>query len=291
MTKKVTYSLQWVTGREPGQVRFGTTFVCLLFCALTVYEFAVTEHEVLKLILPSLGEIMHELTQFVFENNTETRDTRVFIQHERTPFGEHLALSLSRLGIGLAIGSVLGFGVSVAAMTSPLLRMLVDWVFRILNAVPWAIWVFVIPALLGFSYLAIVIAIAQTVLFKHITFVFYGLRKELYGSDATDLSRRLLIDRAVLSGINRWQLCRHLSIPLALPYLFSALRESSRTAANVIIILEVTLATGIGAQFHQEINNGDMAGAFAVAAIISAIIFIVWQIIQIVEYRVLRWSR
>jgi putative hydroxymethylpyrimidine transport system permease protein len=89
---------------------------------------------------------------------------------------------------------------------------------------------------------------------------------------------------------SRWQIFKRVSIPTALPYVFTGIKISIVFAPIAALFGEWTGASsGLGHQILQDNAQLEIARLFAAVTILSAIGLLLFGLIALVERRVVRW--
>lgn len=109
----------------------------------------------------------------------------------------------------------------------------------------------------------------------------------LNGLSSVDPEARKLMRTLYAS---RWQIFRRLSMPTALPYLFTGIKISIVFAPIGAVFGEwVGASSGLGRQILQNNANLQTADLFAAVAVLSATALTLFGLTALVERRVVRW--
>lgn len=109
----------------------------------------------------------------------------------------------------------------------------------------------------------------------------------LNGLSSVDPEARKLMRTLYAS---RWQIFRRLSVPTALPYLFTGIKISIVFAPIGAVFGEwVGASSGLGRQILQNNANLQTADLFAAVAVLSALALSLFGLTALAERRVVRW--
>lgn len=148
--------------------------------------------------------------------------------------GEAMTLSLHRVGLGFAIGLVLGVGL---ALVSGLLRLgedIVDAPMQMLRTLPWAGLVPLLIIWLGIDETPKVALVAYAVTFPLYINTFAGIRNV----------DRTLVEAAHTLGLKRHELIFQVILPGAMPGLLVGLRYALGSAWLALVFAETVNAQG-----------------------------------------------
>jgi sulfonate transport system permease protein len=196
--------------------------------------------------------------------------------------GEHLTASLTRAGVGLAIGGVLALALGAVAGLLRLGDNLVDPPVQMAR---------MLPHLALLPLLIIWVGIGEPL---KITLVALGVFFPLYFNTYAgirDIDERL-VEAAKTCGLGPWQRLRHVVLPGALPSLFLGLRLAIGAAwLSLVVGEQVNADRGIGFLMMEarEFNQTDVVvfGLFVYALLgLSSDV-----LLRIVERRTLTWRR
>lgn len=109
----------------------------------------------------------------------------------------------------------------------------------------------------------------------------------LHGLSSVDFEARKLMRTLYAS---RWQIFRRLSVPTALPHLFTGIKISIVFAPIGAVFGEwVGASSGLGHQILQDSGQLETAREFAAVGILSAIALVLFGLTVLAERRVVRW--
>lgn len=188
---------------------------------LAAWEGAARAGWVPPLFLPAPSAVAAELVQLVRSGE----------------LARSLALSLTRIGLGLLIGAASGFIIGVLVGISRIAEALLDPLIALTYPIPK---IAVLPLLvlwLGIGEASKVAVIAVGVFFPVCVNTITGVRN-------TD---PLLVRAAVSLGATRWQVIRKVVMVSALPTVFAGLRLATGMALLLVVSAEMIAASaGIG---------------------------------------------
>lgn len=148
-----------------------------------------------------------------------------------------MLISLQRVGIGLAIGLVIGVGLAVLTGLSRLAEDLFDAPMQMLRTIPWPGLIPLLIIWFGIDEAPKVALVAFAVTFPLYLNVYAGIRNV----DAT------LVETARTLGLGRASLIRHVMLPGALPNALVGLRWALGSAWLALVFAEtVNAQAGIG---------------------------------------------
>lgn len=149
----------------------------------------------------------------------------------------HFCLSLERIALGMAIGTVLGAPLGLLLGCSKRADQWFGPVLYILYPLPKVVFLPVLFVLLGLGGEAKVTLIAIAVFFQMMVTM----------RDAAKAVPQSLLEAFWSLGATRWQGFCHVTAPLSLPSLFTALRVTTGTAVAILFIAEsMAGSTGLG---------------------------------------------
>lgn len=194
----------------------------------------------------------------------------------------NVAVSLTRAGIGLVIGVLIGTGLALGAGLSRVGESLIDGPVQVKRAIP----------SLGLVPLMILwLGIGET--FK-IVLIILGVAVHMYiqtHSALTAIDSRY-VELAEVSGVSRAAFIRKVVVPGALPGFFLGLRLSVTGAWLALIVVEqVNAVDGLGKMMFkaQEYGQSDVILVGLVAYGLFG--FASDAVLRLVERRVLSWRR
>jgi NitT/TauT family transport system permease protein len=192
-----------------------------------------------------------------------------------------LAVTLTEVVIGFAIGSMCGILLGIAMVQVPLLDRLVYPYVVGLQTVPKVAIAPLMIVWFGFGISSKIFIVAMTCLFPSLINTIAGLR-------AVDSDRIALIK--AMCG-TRGQLLRYVQLPNALPYIMAGLNTGIVLAVIGAIVGEfVGAKTGIGVLILQANFGLDLASMFAVLVLIAVTGVVLSTILRVIEARLCFWS-
>jgi putative hydroxymethylpyrimidine transport system permease protein len=200
---------------------------------------------------------------------------------QRAYLGENALVTFSEIGIGLAIGGMLGSLVALLLIASAGARR---WLLPLVVASQ-ALPVFAIAPLLviwlGYG-LASKIAMATLIIFFPVASAFFdGLRR-------TDPA---LLDLAKLQGAGKLATLRLIRVPAALPGLASGLRVAAAAAPIGAVVGEwVGASAGLGYVMLHANARMQTDLVFAALAVLGVTAALLWFAVDAVLARLLPWS-
>jgi NitT/TauT family transport system permease protein len=192
-----------------------------------------------------------------------------------------LAVTLTEVIIGFAIGSICGILLGIVMVQVPLLDRLVYPYVVGLQTVPKVAIAPLMIVWFGFGISSKIFIVAMTCLFPSLINTIAGLR-------AVDSDRIALI--TAMCG-TRGQLLRYVQLPNALPYIMAGLNTGIVLAVIGAIVGEfVGAKTGIGVLILQANFGLDLASMFAVLVLIAVTGVLLSTILRVIEARLCFWS-
>ena len=190
--------------------------------------------------------------------------------------------SAARVGVGLALGIVLGTGIGLAIgyfrALDPWLRPILEFL-RALPAVT------ILPAAL--------LLLGATDAMRVSIIVFGCMPPVLLA--AIDGARRvdeLLLDTARVSRLSAWQTVVRVIVPAALPQIFAGIRIALGVALIMMVISELLASqNGLGAFIQRNQRLFNTANVYAGVLVIGVLAWLFTAAMLKLEKRVLRWHR
>jgi NitT/TauT family transport system permease protein len=269
MTDLVTTETQTAEAREPDRVRAaalrGIERLISLAILLTIIEGGIRLFDVPPYVFPAPSAIGVALYEGL-ANGT---------------YLNALAVTLTEILGGFAIGSACGILLGIAMVQVPLLDRLIYPYVVGLQTVPKVAIAPLMIVWFGFGISSKVTIVALTCLFPSLVNTIAGLR-------AVDSDRIALI--TAMCG-SRAQLLRYVQLPNALPYIMAGLNTGIVLAVIGAIVGEfVGAKTGIGVLILQANFGLDLASMFAVLVLIAVTGVALSFILRQVELRLCFWS-
>ena len=194
----------------------------------------------------------------------------------------HTAVTLGEVFGGLALGLTVATGIGYALAKSPLLERLLSPYIVASQAVPIVALAPLLVIWFGFGGLSKVLVCALTVFFPALVNTMVGIRS--VDADLRALMRSL--------GAGRWQVLTLLEAPASLPVLFGGLKVSVTLAVIGAVVGEFVGADrGLGFLVNLARGLLDTPMLFVALFTLVAIALILYSIVALIEYSVLRWQR
>jgi sulfonate transport system permease protein len=204
---------------------------------------------------------------------------------ELTASGElqqHLAASLSRVGVGLVLGMVAGLALAVAAGLTRVGENLLDTNMEIVRAVPNVAFLPLLMVWMGIGETLKVVFIALTVAIAIYINTFASIRQVDAG----------LVEAARTFGVRRWGMIRTVVLPGALPGFLVGLRLAL-TALWVALVFAETInaPTGLGKLMNDSRQYFQLDVMFVVICIYALLGLLSHALIRFLEHVLLDWQR
>ncbi|MHB8499767.1 MAG: ABC transporter permease [Candidatus Acidiferrales bacterium] len=185
---------------------------------------------------------------------------------------DDIRASVTRLVLGMAIGTMLGFAAGVAGTYSRRMARVVQTYVHIAFSIPSLMAAFIALVVFGISDVGVLAAVA-VIVFPFVT------SPVLDGVKALDKS---LSEMARIYNFSRIQHLRHIVVPNIAPYLLSGMRNAHALGWKVLIVAEIfSVRSGIGYEFHQAYDD------FVFSRILAWLVFML-AVIGVIEFAVLR---
>ncbi|MCI1986360.1 MAG: ABC transporter permease subunit [Lactobacillus sp.] len=205
-----------------------------------------------------------------------------FPQLARQQLQWHLFFSLYRLGWSMAIATVLGVVIGIAAVRLPRLGKVLDPLIYLTYPLPKIALLPVVMLLFGLGDGSKIILITLIIVFQ----VIIGVR------DAVRQIPSSLYQGLAVMGANRWQTLRFVTWPASLAGLFSALRIALGSAIATLFFTEVYgTEYGIGYLIMDEWNRLDYLGMYGGIVVLAALAFVLFAALGGLEAWSSRWRR
>lgn len=191
----------------------------------------------------------------------------------------HIAQTLLELGLGLALGVLLGFAGGVLLGESPVLR-------RVL--MPYVVTSQVVPklALVPLFIVWFGFGTTPTVVITALICFFPLLENTLTGIAQVDAARLELFR---VLGATRWQMLWRLKVPAGLPAILAGLRVAVVLALVGAVVGEfIGASKGLGALIIAAQGSMDTPLMFAVLLVITVIGLLLYEATLLLERRLLR---
>jgi NitT/TauT family transport system permease protein len=189
-------------------------------------------------------------------------------------------VSLYRVVIAMALGTVLAVPLGLAIGRSPRLDAVFAPLLYILYPIPKIVLLPVLLVLLGLADAPKIVLIALTIFFQVLVTVRDAARAV---PEAAILSVRSL-------GASRLDIYNHVVVPATLPELFTALRISSGTAVAILFFAEsIAGSTGLGYFIMDSWSMVNYPRMFAGIIAMAALGVILYELFDFIERRLTRW--
>jgi sulfonate transport system permease protein len=193
---------------------------------------------------------------------------------------KHLAVSLGRATIGIAIGGVLGVALGLLAGLSRLGEDLVDSTVQMLRTLPYLGLVPLFILWFGIGEAPKIALVALGVFFPLYLNTYAGIRSVDDG----------LVDAARTCGLRRWGLVRHVVLPGALPSILVGLRYALGLAwISLVVAEQVNASNGLGylmINAREFIQTDVLVVALAVYALLG---LLTDALVRAIEKGALAW--
>lgn len=192
-----------------------------------------------------------------------------------------LANTMSSMLAGFLAGTIVGVACAALIYSSKFLSRTLHPLLLAIQTIPK---ITIAPLLLVWFG----IGVAPKIILITIIAFFPVLTNMLTGLASVD-QKRVDLFRAL--GANRWQEMTKLRFPASLPYLFAALEVTAIYSLIGAIIVEfVGSQGGLGTILMKRNYDLDIAGEFAIIAVLSALGILLHGIIKFVERRTVFWT-
>jgi NitT/TauT family transport system permease protein len=194
----------------------------------------------------------------------------------------HFGTSALRVIVSMTIGLALGAPIGLALGRSKRADLVAAPLIFLNYPVPKAVFLPVLLVVLGIGNASIISLIAIIVFFQILV-------------TARDASRAIP-GASVLSvrslGADRWQVFRHVTVPGAMPEIFTALRIGLGTAVAVLFFSEsVAGSTGLGYYVFDAWGRVQYSEMFAGILAMALLGVALYEVIELAEARICRWER
>ena len=192
-----------------------------------------------------------------------------------------LAITTLETVVGFALGSLIGLAIGIAIVVFPACERIVYPYVVAIQTIPKVAIAPLMVVWFGFGMTSKVIVVALVALFPVLVNAIAGLK-------AVDQDR---LDLLGALSATRWQVFRYLRFPNALPFIFAGLNTAIVLSVIGAIVGEfVGSNKGIGFRILQANYQLDIAGAFALFAVLSILGVTLHAILRFVERRTVFWT-
>ncbi|SCA64063.1 Taurine transport system permease protein TauC [Chlamydiales bacterium SCGC AG-110-P3] len=193
----------------------------------------------------------------------------------------HLGISLYRVTVSLTLGVATAAPLGMLVGRSKRIDGACAPLIYLLYPIPKIVLLPVFLMILGIGDLSKILLITMIVFFQ----ILVATR------DAARAINPALIVSMRSLGAGRWDLFRHVVVPGCLPKVFSCLRVSLGTAIAVLFLTETYATThGIGFYIMDALSRFDYVDVFAGVLIMSAMGFLLFSLLDLIEHRACRWQ-
>lgn len=196
--------------------------------------------------------------------------------------GWHIYFSLYRLtwslGIAVIVGVILGVLMARFKKIGQLLSPLIYFTYPI----PKIALLPVVMLLFGLGEVSKIIMITLIIVFQ----VIISVRDAVAGIPEQTYQSLFVL------GANRWQLFKNITWPASLAAVISTLRVALGTAIAILFFTE-TYGTefGLGYYIMDCWYRLDYLSMYATIVVLSGIAFVLFMILEVIEYQVTKWRR
>jgi NitT/TauT family transport system permease protein len=191
-------------------------------------------------------------------------------------------ISLYRVVVAMALGTVLAVPLGLAVGRSPRLDALMAPLLYILYPIPKIVLLPVLLVLLGLADAPKIVLIALTIFFQVLVTV----------RDAAKAVPEAAITSVRSLGASRLDVYFNVVVPASLPELFTALRISSGTAVAILFFAEaIAGSTGLGyfiVDSWAMINYPRMFAGIIAMALLGVVLY---ELFEVIEQRLTCWRR
>lgn len=191
-----------------------------------------------------------------------------------------LSATLTRMLIGLSIGSILGILIGFSALKSRGDTSLIFWL-DFLRSIPAAVLLPVFLLLLGLGEISkIVLIIFSVTLIMSINTI-YGIKNIN--------NTRLMVAKNL--GLSRWQTFTKIIFPEALPHISSGLRQAISFSLIIVVVIEMLVSTkyGLGRRVVDYHLTYEISSMYAVIILIGIIGYSINKIYIVFENKKIHW--
>ena len=247
---------------------------------LSIHRPAVIAGGIVLIFLTAWESTVHLLKFPVYLLPAPSRVFRTLFDHPLL-YLEASAYTLGEALAGLLLGVLAG---TILAALLTLFPGIEDGVMTLAILIKSTPLVAIAPLLtlwLGFGVLPKILITALLTFFPVLVNVLSGLQR----------IDRPLMDLFHSYHASRWEIFRYLRIPLALPYLFAALKISTPLALIGAVVAEWSGASnGLGHMMWLAYSNLNLPFMFAATFILAAAGMLLYQLVLWTEQRVIFWQ-
>ncbi|GAA2579822.1 ABC transporter permease [Dactylosporangium fulvum] len=197
-------------------------------------------------------------------------------------YGQGIAATMSAVGIGLVIGVAVGLGLALLLAELPVLYRAIFPYIVAVEAIPKVALAPLFVIWFGFGLGSKLVVVVLLVFFPVLVNTVHGLRE--VDTDRIDLFR--------VAGASKLQRLWRLSLPTALPSIFSGLELAVSGAMVGAVVGEfVGAQQGLGVQILVAQARMDTAGVFALLILLSVIGVALNTLVRVLRRRVVFWVK
>jgi NitT/TauT family transport system permease protein len=194
----------------------------------------------------------------------------------------HLYVTLTEVFAGFLAGAVLGISLAVIVGLNPIVRRFLQPYVIVLEATPRIAVAPLIIAALGFGFTSKIAIVMLVCFFAPFVNTLVGMLN--VNRDALELFRSL--------GASKWQTFRKLMLPDAMPTIMAGLRLAMASALSGALVAEFISANeGMGVLLDRYTASLNMASAFATLLTLSALGFLIFKGMELVDEWVVFWRQ
>ena len=237
----------------------------VLACVLASWELLVRALEVPAFIVPPPSAVARAFFGGIFGGS----------------YWSHLFVTAVEAVTGFVVGSLLGLLIGILIVVFPTIERIVYPYVVALQTIPKVAIAPLMVVWFGFGMLSKVVVVALVALFPVLVNVIAGLR-------AVDQDR---LDLLGALSATRWQVFRYVRFPNSLPFVFAGLNTAIVFSVIGAIVGEFVGANqGIGFLILQANYQLDIAGAFALFAVLSIMGVALHALLRFIERRTVFWA-
>jgi NitT/TauT family transport system permease protein len=244
----------------------------------------VRNHLILFLTLMVLWEIASRTglaDPLLYPRPTEIVEAVIRVYVVQATIWDHLSITMTNVLAGFFLGSAFGMGLAMAAGLSEVLRRYLKPYVILLEATPRIAMAPLIIAWLGFGFQSTLVIIMLVCFFAPFVNTLTGLLNA--DEDRIEMMRSLRATRA--------QILWKVMLPGAMPLVMAGLRLAMASALAGALVAEFISANeGMGVILKTYTQTLNMSSAFAALLTLTAVGFVLYRTMEIVEARVIFWQ-
>lgn len=190
-------------------------------------------------------------------------------------------VSITRVTMGVGIGSLLALPVGFLLAWYPRLRAMFDPLVNFFRALPPIALIPLMMVYLGAGETARIALLAYAAFFAAVVVLYEGIS----GLDP------LLIRAAKVLGANSWEVFAKSVVPAAVPHLFTALRVAFGVSWATLVAAELIVANrGLGAVINDARNFFQIPEIYVGIVLIGLSALVIDYLLKLVQRRATRWQ-